>query len=90
MTPEARVKLEIKNWLKDQGAYFFMPVQTGYGSTTLDFLACLRGRFIGIETKRKGVLNPTPRQRVTMDNITAAGGDAYCVDSLASLLDQMP
>jgi hypothetical protein len=87
MTPEGRVKADIKKWLISQGAYFFMPVQTGYGAATLDFLVCLNGRFIGIETKRPGVKQPSARQRICMENIETAGGLAFCVDSLDLLVE---
>jgi len=92
MTPEGRVKREIKNWLTDPKAaptiYSFMPVQTGYGAASIDFLCCIGGRFIGIETKRKGLTEPSPRQRLVMDAIEAAGGWAFCCDSLDSFLTQ--
>ena len=87
MTPEGKVKKEIKTWLKAQGAYFFMPVQTGYGASSLDFLCCIDGDFIGIETKAPGK-KPTPRQAIVMQDILAAGGDAYCVTSLKDFLGQ--
>ena len=54
MTPEGKIKQEVKDWLNEIGAYWFMPVQMGYGQKTLDFLVCYKGRFIGIETKRPG------------------------------------
>ena len=90
MTPEGRVKREIKNWLvsTEGRSYFFMPVQTGYGAASIDFLCCIGGRFIGIETKRKGLTEPSPRQRLVMDAIEAAGGWAFCCDSLDSFLTQ--
>ncbi len=89
MTPEGKVKKAIKDWLHIQkGAYVFMPVQTGYGATTVDFLACVNGRFVGIETKRDGIKQPSPRQRIVMEAIEAAGGWAFCVDSLDSFLAQ--
>lgn len=87
MKPEEQVKARIKGWLQNQGAYFFMPVQTGYGATTLDFLVCLRGRFLGVECKRKGTTRPSPRQQICMDNIEQAGGWAFCVDSLDKLVE---
>jgi hypothetical protein len=89
MKPEETVKAAIKGWLKDHGAYFFMPVQTGYGATTLDFLVCYRGWFVGIEAKRPGIKRPSPRQLICMENIHAAGGVAICADSLESFLGQI-
>lgn len=55
MTPEGRVKKEIKQYLDSIGAYYFMPVQTGYGVRgTPDFLICHLGRFIAVEAKAPG------------------------------------
>lgn len=86
MTPEGRVKKAVKEYLTARGAYFFMPVQMGYGAATLDFLVCLDGRFIGIETKAPGKRKDlTPRQRMTMAEIVAAGGEAFVVDDVTDL-----
>lgn len=57
-----------------------MPVQTGYGAATVDFLVCYRGRFYGIETKRPGKYL-TPRQFLIMQTIRDAGGDAWMENS---------
>ncbi len=84
MTPEGRVKAEIKKWLTAKGAYFFMPVQGGYGAAALDFYVCLHGRFIGIEAKRPGG-KATPRQEIIMETLRAAGGMAVCIDSVDAL-----
>jgi hypothetical protein len=87
MTPEGKVKDEIKKWLRQHDAYFFMPIQTGYGAATLDFLICHRGRFIGLETKAPGK-KASPRQLLVMNAIIEAGGEAYCADSLDSFIAQ--
>lgn len=54
---EADVKEEIKRILTGAGAWFFMPVQNGYGVRGIpDFVVCLSGLFLGIEAKfGKGV-----------------------------------
>jgi hypothetical protein len=78
MTPESRVKEKVKAYLRGKNAYFFMPVQTGYGAATVDFLCCVDGRFIAIETKAPGK-KPTKRQRATLLAIIAAGGNAFVV-----------
>lgn len=59
--------------------YIFMPVQSGFGSTTLDFLGCIAGKFIAIETKADGTKKLTPRQIATMDFIRLAGGKVFVV-----------
>jgi hypothetical protein len=78
MTPEGKVKAEIKAYLDSIGAYYFMPVQMGYGAKTLDFLVCYKGRFIGIEAKREDA-EATKYQIQTMRHIAEAGGDALVV-----------
>lgn len=73
MTPEGKIKENVKNFLKKRGAYFFMPVPSGYGTPTLDFIGCYRGYYFAIETKAPGK-EPTPRQRSTMRTMQEAGG----------------
>lgn len=93
-TPEALVKDRIKSWLRERGAYFFMPVQTGFGASTLDILCCINGRFVGIECKRptepgmpKGRV--TPRQINTIDAIRAAGGIAFVAEGVADCVREL-
>ena len=82
MTPEGKVKAEVRDVLKAWGAYSFMPVQMGFGADTIDILCCIRGRFVGVEVKRRGGLaHVTVRQLNVIDRIRAAGGLAYAVDS---------
>jgi hypothetical protein len=84
MTPEGKVKALVKAWLKERNAYAFMPVQTGYGVATLDFLCCIHGRFVAIETKAPGG-KLTPRQQRTMAEIASAGGIAWIVRGVDDL-----
>ena len=42
MTPEGAVKKRVKEILKDLGAWYAMPMGTGYGHSGVpDFLVCL-------------------------------------------------
>jgi hypothetical protein len=85
MTPEGRVKAKVNKVLKTfPRLWKFMPVQTGYGLPALDYLLCVGGRFIAIETKVKGK-TLTPRQLDTKAAIEAAGGIVCIVDDDASL-----
>lgn len=44
--------------------YVWMPVVTSYGKRSLDYICCLKGQFIAIETKATGEwLRPDQRQR---------------------------
>ena len=52
MTPEKKVKNEIVKILKSMGVYYFYPVASGYGASGVpDIVACINGRFVGIECK---------------------------------------
>ena len=77
-TPEGKVKDRVKRILKKHGCYQFWPVQTGYGAPTLDCLGCHNGFFFGIETKAPGK-HPTPRQMLTIDDMTAAHGKVFVI-----------
>ncbi|HEX8838232.1 MAG TPA: hypothetical protein VF748_14920 [Candidatus Acidoferrum sp.] len=86
MTPEGLTKQEIKKLLDSYGdaLYYFMPVQSGYGTRTIDFLICFRGRFIAVEAKREGARAARFQQRI-LDGISKAGGLAFCVDTAEEL-----
>lgn len=79
-TPEGRVKAKISKLLKQaDNCYYFMPVQTGYGGVTLDYLGWSKGRPFGIEAKAPGK-EPTMRQKITMRNMEEAGGKTFVID----------
>jgi hypothetical protein len=75
---EAKVKAKLKEYLRKQGMYWFMPVQTGYGATSLDFLCCHLGEFVAYEAKAPGK-QLTPRQLLVARQINAAGGMVFRV-----------
>jgi len=79
-TPEGKVKKTVSSLLRSTpGLYYFMPVPSGYGESSLDYLGCYRGRFFGIETKRPGG-KPTDRQKKVIEKIQEAGGAAFVID----------
>ncbi len=79
-TPEGRVKRRVSQILKRASeVYYFMPVQTGYGSPTLDYLGCSRGRAFAIETKAPGK-KPTLRQEAIMAEMKRAGMKVFVID----------
>ena len=84
MTPEGKIKQMVKDWCKEVGAYYFMPVQSGYGQKTLDFLICYKGKFIAIETKAPGK-KPTKFQELTLREIEGAAGIVKIIDSEAAM-----
>lgn len=83
-TPEGLVKERVKRVLRKHNAYWHMPVQNGMGAPSLDFVCCHRGRYFAVETKA-GNKQPTPRQRLTMDNIENAGGKTFVVNDESGL-----
>lgn len=86
-TPEAKVKAQVVKQLKEIGAYYFSPVTGGYGRSGVpDIVACINGRFVGIECKAgKGVT--TALQDKNLAAIRASGGTAIVIneDNVASL-----
>lgn len=84
-TPEGKVKERVKKLLKRFNIYWHMPVQNGMGSPSLDFICCVRGYYLAIETKAPGN-KPTPRQVLTIKEIEAAGGFVFVVATDDDLL----
>ena len=80
MKNEADVKKVVKEILTRRGAYFFMPVQTGYGRLGIpDFAVCYQGYYIAIETKFGGN-KPTAHQFKELDLVQVAGGRALVIN----------
>jgi Holliday junction resolvase len=90
MTPEGEVKQEVLHGLADIGAYYFMPVQTGFGKRTVDILACYKGRFIAIECKRAEGGKVTKIQKDTLDKIAKQGGISVVARCWADVWDAVP
>ena len=82
MKPEAIVKAVHKEFLTSIGAWWYMPVPTGYSVAGVpDFLCCIQGRLVAIETKAPGK-TPTAFQLRQIRLINEAGGLAFYTDSL--------
>lgn len=80
MTPESKVKKRVKEILAQVGAYYAMPMGTGFGNSGVpDFLVCKGGLFYGIECKAGGN-KPTALQLKNLDDIRKAGGIALVID----------
>lgn len=86
-TPEGKIKGMVKKALVDlqASAWRFMPVQTGYGADALDFICCIDGFFIAIETKANASAKMTPRQIATAAQIVNAGGRVFRVHDQTTL-----
>jgi len=80
LTPEGKVKAEVKKVLKRWNLYYAMPATGGYGTSGVpDFLVCHRGKFIGIECKANGN-KPTALQHKNLTEIIVAGGYALVIN----------
>ena len=79
-TPESKVKAKIHAILKAHGAYavnYIGGISANNG--TPDILACLNGRFIGVEAKA-GKNKPTDLQTLNLKRIDEAGGLAMVIN----------
>lgn len=89
---EAGVKLRVKEILTaTPNCWWYMPVQTGYGAQGIpDFIICLGGKFIAIETKF-GSNAVTAWQEKQLESIHTAGGVVFVVreDDLPALEAQL-
>lgn len=88
MTPEGKVKAKVKRILNRADAYYFMPVQTGYGTPTLDFLCFHRGCGFAIETKAPGK-KPTKRQEAIIHDIELTGAEVFVIDGADKDYDRL-
>lgn len=87
MTPEGRVKAQVKKWLKERNIFYFMPVSNGMGQVGIpDFICCVNGMFLGIETKAPGKRgNTTANQDRVIMEIHKSGGAAVVIDDVSQL-----
>lgn len=80
-TPEGKIKDAVKKVVDKHISWQFWPVQTGYGKAALDAFVLIYGYWFVIETKAPGEV-PTPRQKITIDQIRRAGGTVLLIDSM--------
>jgi hypothetical protein len=81
-TPEGRVKKAVNAvFALYPETYVFMSVPYGYGKSTIDYLACHYGEFVGVETKAPGEV-PTPRQEDIIWDINTARGVTFVIDNV--------
>ena len=82
MTPEAKVKKQVKKILDELQSYYFFPATGGFGKSGVpDIVACYRGHFIGIECK-SGSNKPTLLQEKNLADIKLNGGSSIVVNEL--------
>lgn len=80
MTPEAKVKKQVKQTLDEMGIYHFSPFQAGMGRAGIpDIIACYNGLFVAFECKA-GENQPTALQEREMNSIRKARGLAFVIN----------
>lgn len=80
-TPESIVKRDVKKLLTAAGAYFILPIGSGYGGDAgaPDIVCCIDGRFLAVECKA-GKGKTTALQEAHLARIRAAGGVALVIN----------
>jgi hypothetical protein len=87
-TPEGRVKDAVKKELRKRDIWYFMPMQNGFGVVGIpDFICCMEGSFLAIETKAPGKRgDTTANQDRVIAEIEAHLGYAIVVDDVSQLI----
>lgn len=79
-TPEGKVKAAVKKLLDRHNIYYFMPATGGYGRSGVpDFICCVKGNFVAVETKA-GKAKPTALQLREMEKIKDSGGLTFVIN----------
>lgn len=80
MKNERDVKKRVKEIFKRHDVWYFMPAMSGYGRPGIpDFVACIKGEFVGVETKF-GPNRMTKNQTFEAAQIDSAGGWHWLVN----------
>lgn len=86
-TPEGKIKDQVKAVMANfrPHIYSFWPVQTGYGTATLDCLGSLHGVSFSVETKADGARQLTVRQKFIKEEMQKAGIMVFIIFDDATL-----
>jgi len=92
MISEKQIENKIKRFLAEQGAYYFKHFGCKFSKAGVpDIIACLHGKFLGIEVKREdGKLSEL--QKINLEQIRDAGGIgivARSVEDIKECLNSM-
>lgn len=87
---EKKVENKIKRYLDSLGAYYVKIHGSAYmPAGTPDILACVKGKFVGIEVKKPQGGIVTPLQKLKIQQINNAGGIAFVANSLEVVKDEL-
>ena len=88
VTPEGKIKAKIDKLLKAYKVWYYSPQAGPHGQSGIpDRVACVRGRFVGIEAKANKTCKPTAMQIMQGRNIVNAGGLWFLVYDGATLAE---
>lgn len=80
LTPEGKVKAQVKRILDDYDIYHFSPFQAGMGRAGIpDIICCCDGKFLAVECKA-GKGKTTPLQERELAQIRGHGGVALVIN----------
>ena len=91
MTPEGKVKKQVKEFLDSLGedCWYYCPVPSGYGKKGVpDIIGCFKGKFFGIELKAPGKL-ATDWQVKQLQDIYRAGGESHVACDVAKVKERL-
>ena len=88
---EKNIENSIKQWLQANKIYYFKVHGSSFMQPGIpDIIACVNGRFVGIEVKNKGKLNnQSEQQKIHEQLIKDSGGIFILADSLDTVKDQL-
>lgn len=89
-TPEQKIKRKVSALFKQYDVWYFMPASNGYGKAGIpDYVACVDGRFLGVECKADATKKPTTLQIKQGNDIMAHGGQwlVVCDDETLQKLE---
>lgn len=90
MTPEKKVENQIKRYLDKLGAYHVKIHGSAYiPAGTPDILACVNGRFVGIEVKKPNGGVVSALQKLKIKQIKNAGGVALVATSVEEVEQEL-
>jgi len=89
LLPEKKVETQIKNYLISLNAYFIKTIGGSVAAGTPDIIACVNGRFIGIEVRRPTGGRVSELQKNHIKRINEAGGIAFVASSKDEVINHL-
>ena len=88
---EKNIENSIKKWLKENNIYFFKVHGSAFMLPGIpDIIACVKGRFVGIEVKNKGKLwNQSQEQKIHQALIEESEGIYILADNLETVKEKL-